>query len=99
TRSDRDWSSDVCSSDLAQLRERGAVTSRGRALPSEAVERRRRTAQELNLGQHLRPGAPPEKCWKKKDLRLLGTMSDGDVAARTEIGRASCRERGEDSVG
>jgi hypothetical protein len=54
---------------------------RGKKLPPEQVERRRRTALELGL----RP--PAEVLWTAEELALLGTMPDEDVAAR--IGRTA----------
>jgi hypothetical protein len=71
----------------AQLRtalnvELGA-SQRGKKLPPDQVERRRRTALELGL-QPLpqRPGGRP---WTRQELKLLGKMPDAELAAR--IGR------------
>lgn len=61
---------------------RKGATLKGKRLPQEAVERRRRTARELGLRPPLHPGERP---WTKRELRLLGTMPDADLAAR--IGR------------
>jgi hypothetical protein len=55
---------------------------KGKRLPPEQVERRRRTAKELGLRPVQRPGGRP---WTTKELGLLGTMTDDDLA--TEIGR------------
>ena len=62
--------------------EKGAAL-RGEKLPSDQVERRRRTALELGL-QPLpqRPGGRP---WTRQELKLLGKMPDAELAAR--IGR------------
>ena len=52
---------------------------KGKRLPPEAVERRRRTAAELGL----RPLQPPgDRPWTKKELGLLGTLPDAELAAR-----------------
>ena len=55
---------------------------KGKRLPPEQVERRRQTAKELGLRPVQRPGGRP---WTAKELRLLGTMPDDELAAR--IGR------------
>src|SRR5206468_7198109 len=73
TRSDRDWSSDVCSSDLKPAAVAKAVDKpEGPVLLTEA-----RTVTLDNEGPQL----------------------PAFVAARPEIGRASCRERVESWVG
>src|SRR5206468_5695673 len=98
-RSDRDWSSDVCSSDLM-------LAARGLEMEIEKEENRRvdgyederrhvlglplpdRQAAELfpRLLQRRRPEENP---------RQAHPMEHDDSP---EIGRASCRERGESSV-
>jgi hypothetical protein len=55
-----------------------------RKLTAEQIERRRRTALELNLARHLRPGYHGP-WWTPEQLALLGTLPDTEVAAR--IGR------------
>jgi hypothetical protein len=62
--------------------ERGAEQLRGRCLTPEQVERRRRTAYELNLGRFLRE-AYHESEWTKAEVRLLGKLPDEEVARRT----------------
>jgi hypothetical protein len=57
---------------------------RGKKLPPEQVERRRRTALELGLRP---PGPPAEVLWTAEELALLSTMPDEDVAAK--IGRTA----------
>jgi hypothetical protein len=64
---------------------KGADHYRGKKLPPGQVERRRRTAQELNLGRHLRPGYNLGPWWSDAELALLGTDDDEAVAAR--VGR------------
>jgi hypothetical protein len=64
--------------------EAGAATQRGRRLPAEQVERRRRMSRELNLARHLRPGYHGPR-WSAEDLALLGTAADADVGA--QVGR------------
>jgi hypothetical protein len=59
---------------------------RGRPLPSEQREPRRQTALALNLGRPL-PAGYHGPWWTKKELALLGTMPDGEVAGR--IGRTN----------
>src|SRR5262249_59978494 len=75
TRLVSDWSSDVCSSDLA--------AGRG---PGGRVHRRRRAVARRAYGR--RSGWP----WRPP-------LPGGRAGARSEIGRASCRERVEVSVG
>jgi len=59
-------------------------TLRGKKLPPEQVERRRRTALELGLRPvSLRPGG--SRPWTAEELALLGTAPDSEVA--TQIGR------------
>jgi hypothetical protein len=64
--------------------EMGAAEQRGRQLPPEQVERRRRTARELNLARHLKAGYHGP-WWTREQLRLLGTEPDAAVAAK--VGR------------
>jgi hypothetical protein len=59
---------------------------KGKPLPPEQVERRRRTARELGL----RPPGKPNR-WTADDLALLGTMPDEEVAGR--IGRTATAVR------
>jgi len=62
--------------------EQGAEQLRGRPLTAEQIERRRRTAHELNLGRNLRKGYHG-RCWTKAEVRLLGRFPDDEVARRT----------------
>jgi hypothetical protein len=57
---------------------------RGRKLPPEQVQRRRQTANTLNLGRNLVKGYHGPH-WTKAQLRILGTEPDDLVAAK--IGR------------
>src|SRR3712207_6867431 len=79
TRYWRDWSSDVCSSDLRLLIERdhshGPAPVRLRELSCQPVHR----APEISL--RLLPGYPGAKPSEYTEVAVL------------EIGRASCRER------
>jgi hypothetical protein len=57
---------------------------RGKKLPPDQVERRRRTARELDLGQYLALArARREGRWTRKELRLLGKMPDAELAEKT----------------
>ena len=58
--------------------QKGAA-QKGKPLPPEAVERRRRTARELGLRPPQRPGG---RRWTKKELALLGTAPDAELATR-----------------
>src|SRR3546814_9867486 len=74
-----DWSSDVCSSDLAQCHE--GIAGRPRKAPDQDVVGLAQAAAG-NLAQH------PEQ-------HVMGDQGGGDADRRgqREIGRASCRER------
>src|SRR5207253_7205766 len=95
TRWPRDWSSDVCSSDLVALHLK---------LPGElSLDDAHRVA---SLVEQAITGAVPEVVSVQTHLEPLrepafgAAPADADVEADTEkIGRASCRERGERSVG
>jgi hypothetical protein len=67
---------------MRQASEKGASVVRGQQLSEEQVERRRRTALELNLGRMLRPGYHGPR-WSEEQLGLLGTMMDEEVAQAT----------------
>jgi hypothetical protein len=64
--------------------EAAAAVLRGVPLPPEAVERRRRTAVEMNLAQYLQPCPCPNgsRPWTADELALLGTMTDHALALR-----------------
>src|SRR5207245_6566079 len=88
TRCYRDWSSDVCSSDLTfnSLAERGAV---GLLRPGYGpTTNRHRALAELVRGTEV-------------NARLGGVPKGKPVidVSKTEIGRASCRGRGREGVG
>src|SRR5699024_11435380 len=94
TRSKRDWSSDVCSSDLPQADVQGDLVVAAAA----GVQPLARVADAggeglLNKGMDILGGGV--------DLQRAG-MQVGQDALETlvdEIGRASCRERGKMSTG
>src|SRR5699024_11745183 len=82
TRSKRDWSSDVCSSDLEYL-----------AGKAEAGDVIRRTAlSDLDV---VTTGALPDDA---ANLWMRGSASEA-IKRLGQIGRASCRERGDVAVG
>jgi hypothetical protein len=64
--------------------EMGAAEQRGRELPPEQVERRRRTAREKNLAQYLQPGYHGPR-WTQEQPQLLGAEPDVVIAAK--VGR------------
>src|SRR5207247_7430188 len=92
TRSTRDWSSDVCSSDLMN------ITERYRTLPGFVTRERypfppfRGTVTVTLEGEEMR--------YPRRLKKAISGMTTGDPAhygSRGEcqkIGRASCRERG-----
>ncbi|HZY84446.1 MAG TPA: hypothetical protein VFE78_06430 [Gemmataceae bacterium] len=74
-----------CPGHIRAASEQGASVQRGQELPPEQVQRRRRTAIDLNLAQHLRPGYNRGPRWTRRELALLGTDEDDVIAAR--VGR------------
>src|SRR5699024_12783485 len=80
TSSKRDWSSDVCSSDLLGLDAHG----RG--------PRRRRSPCARSLADECCPRADPRRLRRAGPLRHPAGRSVGQPLRR-QIGRASCRER------
>src|SRR5207249_8997274 len=82
TRSKRDWSSDVCSSDLASPADSGLVGGR------RAAGARLPPTNPLSAGDAVAPGG-------RHRPRGSGARCDGTRRAWIEIGRASCRERGQ----
>jgi hypothetical protein len=60
----------------------GADALRGKPLPPDQVERRRRSAIELNLGRNIQPCPCPNgsRPWTDGELALLGTMTDHALA-------------------
>jgi hypothetical protein len=66
--------------------EKGAAVLRGRKLPPEQVERRRRTAVEQDLARNLRSGYNLGPWWSPAELRPLGRLPDAEAAAK--VGRA-----------
>src|SRR2546428_2344969 len=86
TRSDRDWSSDVCSSDLEEGREAaGSAPPTGQRLLGPAFIAAVAYVDPGNFATNMAAGA-------RYGYLLLWVVLMG-------IGRASCRERGEISVG
>jgi hypothetical protein len=69
--------------------EKGAAQLRGKPLPPEQVERRRRTAIEKGLGRNLLTGYHGP-CWTRRQIRLLGKMSGGR-ANRASVPRGRSR--------
>src|SRR5690606_39817853 len=86
TRFSRDWSSDVCSSDLSRASTSGAAGSRGGALT-------RGGSQEAPEGGAAAALAAGGETGDDAVARGDGVAGDlGDAAVGDEIGRASCRE-------
>src|SRR5699024_12013538 len=92
-RSKRDWSSDVCSSDLFMVSgdEHGVLQTRGRWSHSVDVSRKVQMVKLCNEWNMNRIW--PKVYMRRESEGLLGVY--GELAADFQIGRASCRERGE----
>src|SRR5699024_12023417 len=93
TRSKRDWSSDVCSSDLL-AHDIGAPARDTEDLRRRAYIVRKRLDTEGIYFPSLSPAT----------ITYKGMLSTGQLASyftelSDEIGRASCRERGQSAVG
>src|SRR5690606_40072288 len=90
TRFSRDWSSDVCSSDLrfALFADEAVLALHGAAvraaLPDAAI-------CTVPSGEAAKTLAWAERLW---GFLIEGGFGRNDVAVALEIGRASCRERG-----
>src|SRR5205807_6392297 len=82
TRSDRDWTSDVCSSDLHQVAVGGIAEV---VVPREVEDLDDRL--DLTLPSEI------ERLRQPQIPREVGVVLAQRVARQDEIGRASCRER------
>src|SRR5690606_40129365 len=90
----RDWSSDVCSSDL-RLRFRvlspGSVTSAGLSNPGDAAVRVTPAGLTEAGSRRVNPGSMRQGGPNKSMLPAQTLQSSG--ISQAQIGRASCRER------
>src|SRR3546814_19647681 len=96
-----DWSSDVCSSDLAAVHAARAEPARiGRGPTDSEPQRQRRDERDQQGEREQQPMALRQS--RKPHLAALRTviraetvrLGPGRVAPGTTLGRASCRERG-----
>src|SRR3546814_12806355 len=89
-----DWSSDVCSSDLAvpvdlqALQAAPAGQRRGQPLSRPGAEAMSEPQADAGASSSPAPAMPAPDRWQK-----LPTRARTLFVATTEIGRASCRER------
>src|SRR5206468_9522656 len=93
TRSDRDWSSDVCSSDLVTVK----VTDDDGGVGTDTL-----TVAVANVAPVVTPpdvDAPANQGATEGSVHTFTIGSFTDAGINDEIGRASCRERGEIPVG
>src|SRR5262249_59767741 len=94
-----DWSSDVCSSDLAARRALArwchhVVAVRGRTVAADlGIDARSARAGMLEFLEHQHAGAAGDH--EAVAAEVIGARG---LVGRVEIGRASCRERGERAV-
>jgi hypothetical protein len=70
---------------IRRAAEQGAAEVRGKQLPPEQVEQRRRTAVERGYVRRIRPGFNLGPWWSPAELALLGTDDDEVIAVR--VGR------------
>src|SRR5699024_11677043 len=91
TRSKRDWSSDVCSSDLFFALARNGACHRHKSLAAPAVEKALATGVQ---GFLPKTASAEEFAAAVRTVHGGGRYIDPELAAMTiKIGRASCRER------
>src|SRR5690606_41182080 len=94
TRFSRDWSSDVCSSDLGKII---AYAENAQALVLILLDPLRYlAAQNINQVSRTKALAPlaPEPVHRGQDFLCGHGSVPGLRRLKTEIGRASCRDRG-----
>src|SRR3546814_15840302 len=89
-----DWSSDVCSSDLALENWRESNPNPEAAAPPEAVRERLKTVYGSSYSDEI-DGRSDDQVLEMASLLTNGVPMATPVfdGAREEIGRASCRER------
>src|SRR5699024_12398645 len=92
TRSKRDWSSDVCSSDLGERSDINAyIKERIEAIATGTAAMYELEAEMELVGEGI-------NCDCSDSLARVMQKCAGDVSDIEEIGRASCGERGEAGV-
>src|SRR3546814_18490705 len=90
-----DWSSDVCSSDLAGFR-RAALPcgDEGIVAGEQGVEEERdRAAARTRYVDRAGGARQPKRIDEQSGMRAVGERGRGRSEADAQIGRASCRER------
>src|SRR5207302_5573364 len=94
TRFSRDWSSDVCSSDLQEVtQERFLSTPQYEIVGASGPGHRREYTAEVTFGDGISGKG------RGRTKRDAEQMAAREALAGLEIGRASCRERGESAGG
>src|SRR5690606_39666412 len=93
TRFSRDWSSDVCSSDLSSSLKQG-VTMEMRFLRGDSVATGQSSGSAVDEPMGEAHASAPAGPRARKLAREPRQLKQG-AQSRMEIGRASCRERGE----
>src|SRR5690606_39678551 len=89
TRFSRDWSSDVCSSDLMILEYSNRI---GRTTPMQQIPNVVPGALDIPTAAKL--SDPGEQQHRPRILILYGSLRPQSFSRKLEIGRASCRESG-----
>src|SRR5699024_11907151 len=91
TRSKRDWSSDVCSSDLEEFPVQDEIDE----VDADEVEEDDVEEDEDDDSTALAESDEDEDTKKKMDYCCMCHRTESQGAKLLQIGRASCRERGE----
>src|SRR5207245_7111731 len=99
TRCYRDWSSDVCSSDLSLPGRQARVVARAQGDLRAAQERSQVERIDQQRGKHETEGGRADIAVQVVPDHAATQRLPRRLTSRTEIGRASCRERGEVAVG
>src|SRR5699024_11317344 len=91
TRSKRDWSSDVCSSDLGEQNMCGITGLIG--LNGEKITEISEVRKMMNAIIHRGPDDSGMAAFR---VESQASFLDDEIQSGDKIGRASCRERGEE---
>src|SRR5207247_8267812 len=94
TRSTRDWSSDVCSSDLTACTRRTTFWRNGCACTRASATPARLFPWAWSANPRCEAGKTGDDIHQVRPVFGGGEARQREPAERTQIGRASCRDRG-----